>query len=129
MAARKKTSNKSAFNKVDYKEIVWVINNLPDDLLDDHDNNPQSAEDLFGMLDQLVEDGFSISVKWDTYSDCPMVSAVCYNADATNASLGISARGDSFSDAFSIVCYKYFVMAQRDLRPFAEKMPKRGNRG
>jgi hypothetical protein len=45
-----------------------------------------------------------------------------------NAGLAISARSDGIEDAISILCWKYFNMAKRDLRGFADKVPQ-GVRG
>ena len=116
--AKKKTGS-----KVEFGNIVWVIDNLDTKQLKDHDAKPATSEEIFHKINEMIEDSFKVSMKYDNYSKSMLVTAICDDADATNAGLAISARGDDIQDAASIMLYKYFVVAQRDLRGFADKIP------
>lgn len=109
--------------KVEFSNIVWVIDNLDKKQLELHDKKPSSPEEVMHSITEMIEDSFKVSMRWDTYSKSFLVTAVCDDAAATNAGLAISARGDDIVDASSIMVFKYFVIANRDLRGFADKVP------
>lgn len=123
--ARKKPQSTE---KIDYTNIVWCIDNLSKDQLDLHDAKPYNSEEMIDLLHKLVEQGFAIGMKPDSYTGNMQISAVCYDANARNAGLAISARSDDLADMTSILLWKFFVVAEGDLRPFADKKPK-GVRG
>ncbi len=124
----KRQNNTKKIEKVPFSDIVWVIDNLSNDELAMHDKEPMKAEDGVLKLSELVELGFKVSVKWDDYNDCMMISAVCDDKRYDNAGLAVSARGDDLIDCVSILVFKVFVVADSDLRGFADKKPK-GVRG
>lgn len=115
--------------RINWDAIVYCIDNLDKKQLEEHDTNPLTPAEIVAGLNTLVEDSFEIKVKWDTFNDCHMVTAVCYEQGHDNTGLGISARGDSTDDCLSILLYKYLKIAKRDLRIFADKKPKGLKRG
>jgi len=124
MARKKDSSVSKKTGRVDFKDIVWCIDNLTETQLENHDENPCDAVTVMDYATQMVEKNFKLSMRWDDYSQCFMVSAVCDVHGYDNSGLAISARGDDFLDAFSIMFYKFFVVAEQDLRGFADKKPK-----
>lgn len=119
--AKKKVVNNG--EKVEFSNIVWCIDNLDVKQLADHDKNPYDGIQCFDKINEMIEDSFKISMRYDTYSKSMLVSAVCQDIDAMNSGLAISARGNDITDACSIMLYKYFNVAKRDLRGFADKIP------
>lgn len=115
-------------NPIDYKKWVWVIDNLSKDQMHHHDESPPASDTILLALNTFVEDGFKISVKWDDYNKCFQANAVCDKTGYQNSGLCLSARSDDAADAMSILYYKYFFVAERDLRGFADEKPK-GLRG
>lgn len=120
MAAKKKAVT---HNPIDYKKWIWVIDNLSKDQMSAHDSNPPSAETIILSLNTFIEDGFKVTCKWDSYNKCFQAQAVCGETGYNNSGLCISARSDDAADALSILHYKYFFVAERDLRGFADKVP------
>lgn len=113
---------------IDFKDLVWCIDNLVGEELNDHDKNPRDITSIYNELVIMIEDGFKLSIKWDDYSNGYMASAVCMDKRYENGGLGISARSNDLEDCLSILVYKYINVAKRDLRQFADKLP-RGVRG
>lgn len=114
--------------KVAFDSIVWVLNNLSTDELSAHDAKPYTPETILDKANEMVEDGFQFSWKYDGYSKSRQVSAMCLFQGHDNSGLAISARGEDVQDCMSIVLYKYYNIADRDLRGFTDVIP-RGVRG
>lgn len=122
---RKKPEQKSAelVDKVPFDSIIWVLNNLSEKELAAHDANPYSPQDILDKSNEMIEDGFQFSWKYDGYSKSRQVSAMCLFEGCTNTGLAISARGEDISDCMSICLYKYYNVADRDLRAFTDVVP------
>jgi hypothetical protein len=114
--------------KIDYKEWIWCIDNLSKAQLEAYDEASEHTSEYFDKMTVLIEDGFSCTTKRDYYNNCILVSAVNDYTGFHNSGLCLSARSDSAPDAWGILLYKYFIVAERDLRPFADSKPnfKRG---
>lgn len=123
VSKRKKTNS-----KVEFSDIVWCIDNLDSKQLAAHDKLPLTSEQIIEQQSKMIELDFKLSAKWDTYSKSFLATAICDNASATNSGLAISARSDDYLDAWSILLFKFFTIANEDLRPFADSIP-RGIRG
>lgn len=126
--AKKPTSNEKNHDKIPYKDWVWVIDNLTKEQMTLHDATPPNAENIIDGLHGLLEAGFKITLKEDSYNKCWQCNAVCDETGYRNSGLAISARSDDTEDALSILMYKYFVVAEGDLTAFADAAP-RGVRG
>ncbi len=118
--ARAKAKQKG---KVDYEKVVWVLDNLTTDDLALHDKAPLEAPQILENLMTLSDDGFRITCKYDRFSKAYMASATCVDLGHDNSGLAIAARGADIKDCLSIVMYKYFTIADRDLRGFTDKVP------
>lgn len=127
MVKRNDTTKKNN-GKVEFTDIVWCIDNLSSDELEEHDKKPKSFGDAYSDICVMIEDGFKLSIRWDDYSNGYMVSATCLDKKYQNAGLAISARSNDLEDCLSILVFKYMIVANRDLRAFADKLP-RGVRG
>jgi len=115
-------------DKVAFDSIVWVLNNLSSDELSAHDTQPYTPETILDKANEMIEDGFQFSWKYDSYSKSRQVSAMCLFTGHDNSGLAISARGEDVQDCMSIVLYKYYNIADRDLRGFTDVIPQ-GVRG
>ena len=124
MAGKKKTEPK----KIDYTEFVWCIDNLSGDQLLVFDAWVVEGHDYLSLVNIMVEDGYQISIKTDYYNNCKMASAINQYTGFQNSGLCVSARSDDTEEALAILLFKYIVLADRDLREFAERKP-RGVRG
>lgn len=115
-------------SKIDFNSIVWVLNNLTTDELTAHDAKPYNAQQILDLSNEMIEDGFQFSWKFDDYSSSRQCSAMCLFEGHENTGLAISARGEDIEDCMSIILYKYYNIAKRDLRGFTEIIPqvKRG---
>ena len=109
--------------KVEFQNIVWVMDNLTVKQLADHDAKPYEGQDILHKMTEMIEADFKISTKFDDYNQCFLATAICDNADATNAGLAISSRGQDIADVLSLLLYKFFNVAECDLKTFADKMP------
>jgi len=123
MSRKKKTQ----VERVDFSTILWCIDNLTTEQMSAHDKKPLSGDELLHKIHELVEADFKVTVKFDTYSGGYMCTAICDVVGSRNEALAISSRGDDITDALSILMYKYFDVAETDLRPHSNK-PK-GVRG
>jgi len=115
--------------KIAFDSIIWVLNNLTENELASHDAKPRTAQEILDASNEMIEDGFQFSWKFDTYSGARQVSAMCLFQDHMNTGLAISARGDAVQDCMSILLYKYYNIAKRDLRAFTDVIPKGVMRG
>lgn len=123
--ARKK---KNEPQKIEYTDFVWCIDNLSGDQLLVFDAWVVEGHDYLSLVNVMVEDGFQVSVKNDYYNNCKLASAINNFTGFDNSGLCVSARSDDSEEALAILLFKYHVLADRDLRGFAEKKP-RGIRG
>lgn len=112
-----------ANGKVDFDKVVWVIDNLDTKELAVHDKKPYAGDAMLDAIMGMIDKGFKISLRFDDYSKSYMASAVCLDTRYENAGLAISARGNDIGDCTSIMLWKFFQVAQQDLRGFADKVP------
>ncbi len=122
------TKKKTKRTKIEFGDIIWVIDNLTEDEMKAHDKKPYTPSELTELEMGMVDDGFRVTAKWDEYSKSYMATASNMDVTKDNAGLAISARGTNIEDCKSILFYKYNVIAERDLRGFTDKVP-RGARG
>lgn len=122
--AKPKPKVESTDGKVAFQNVQWVFNNLSQSQVEEYDNSPLPYPDVMEGLHQLVEMGFKISVKWDSYSDCPMATAVCNESGKVNNGLATSARGEDFGDCLALLVHKILIVAQGDLTTFADEKPR-----
>jgi hypothetical protein len=126
MAAKKKRNNLS--QKIDFNDWIWCIDNLSKSQLELFDSEVDKWVGDISYFNAMIEDGFQITVKHDNYNNCKQASGICQFKGYDNSGLAISARSDDAEDALGILFFKYFKLADRDLRGFSEKVPK-GVRG
>ena len=123
--AKKKLTVKET---IPYSDWVWCLDNLSTAQLEKHDADKPSSDSLIDGLNNMIEAGFKITFKTDNYNGALIITAVCDSTGFLNSGLAISARSDDTMDMLSILLYKFWVVAQGDLRSFADKKP-RGVRG
>ena len=107
-----------------FDDVVWCMDNLSTAQLKQHDDKPYTPEEVIEGFNRLVEMGFKISIKTDDYTGNKMISAVCDEVGKDNAGLALSARSEDVEDMSSILLWKFFNVAEGDLRPFADKKQK-----
>ena len=113
---RKKEDVSLRGERIDFKNIVWVIDNLTKDHMKAHDESPHPAEDLLDGLHNLAESGAKIGFKFDSYSGAGYLMTATFDVSGFhNSGYAISARGTDFSDCASILLYKFYNVANGDL--------------
>lgn len=125
MATKKRNQPRE---KIDYKNWVWCIDNLTSDQMKAFDDSPPSSDELVNGLHRVLEMGFKITLKPDTFNNCLQINAVCDETGHENSGLAVSARSDDTEDMVGLLLYKIFVVADGNLQQFADKKP-RGIRG
>lgn len=116
MANTKNKKSVSRGERIDFKKIVWVIDNLTKDHMKQHDDKPATPQEITEGVFMLAEEGAKVSFKFDTYSGKGYLMTATFDTTGhTNSGYAISARGVDFSDCASILLYKYFTVAERDL--------------
>jgi len=116
-------TRKKLTGKIDFDKVIWVIDNLTPEQLITHDKKPYKADQIFEELLQMVDSGFRVTIKYDTFSKSYMASATCMEHGHDNSGLALSNRGNDVVDCFSIMLYKFINIADRDLRGFTDKVP------
>ena len=107
---------KQTHERIDFKKVVWVIDNLTKDHMTVYDKNPPTDEEIVDAINNLCEEGASVSIKFDHYSGKGVLSTATFSLTGyTNTGYAISARGVDAKDSLGILCFKYFTVAQRDL--------------
>ncbi len=120
MVTRKK---KRLVGKVEFDKIVWVIDNLTKEQLEVHDKKPYEAEAILENILSMVDAGFRVTCKYDTFSKSYMASATCSELGYDNSGLAIAARGADIQDCLSITIFKFVQIADGDLRGFTDIVP------
>lgn len=115
--------------QVSFDDIVWVINNLPPKDLEVIDDMELDIEHINNFLTEIVENGFSVSFKWDDYSDCHSITLICREKGFNNTGYAFSARGEDFKHCVAIAMYKYFEVAKENLSNLTEVKQKRPKYG
>ena len=67
--------------------------------------------------DELVEDGYRYTTKWDDYSQCPQVTIFAQQSDHKDYGWGLSARASSASEALSRALFIHFELLGEDWEP------------
>lgn len=115
-------TKKKKRTKIPYDKIQYVFNNLSKSELDEFDQSPHAnlnVVDLSSELQRLVEKGFKVAIKWDTYrGNGIQITATCDETDYPSSGYATSARSSDVRDALSILIYKIAVLADYDLSSF-----------
>ncbi len=114
---------KKQTGKIDFDKVIWVIDNLTNEQLAEHDAKPYTAEQVFEEILDLADNGFRVTIKYDTFSKSYMATATCMEHGYDNSGLALSTRGHDILDCLSIMLFKYIQIADRDLRGFTDKVP------
>lgn len=111
-------------------KLKWVVNNLDSDQLAEYDGLVSLGDFLSGVMDwvsEAVDNGFTVSIKFDDYSGCPQATLISKNKDRADYLYAVSARGDDVNDALGLVMFKFERVCLGDLSTAPER-PK-GRRG
>lgn len=103
-------------NKIHWKQVQYVINNLPDKDMKIVDEMDVTEVEISNFMTEQVESGgqFKFSYDYD-YGDCPNLSLVFYYEDYPNSGFGVSARGKDFTHCMKILMYKFYEVAKGEL--------------
>lgn len=111
--------------KINWNDIVYVINNLPPkdmEIIDNGYTPPISTSDFFT---QEIESGATVKLQYDyNWGDCPNLSLVYYHDGFNNSGYGISARGSDYDHCVKILMYKFFEVANGRLYEVSEARRK-----
>lgn len=129
MAKSKVDKTEPTFLKYGDK-IVFVLNNLDNQQQKHLDEISVSADELWSFVDRAYEAGFSLSVKYDSFSKSAQATMVCNMIGGSNEGLAVSGRSaHGAGDAVLVCWYKIAVVAEWDLRSCVEeKLEGRGRR-
>lgn len=111
MATKKAAANVDAPK---FESVKWVNRNLSESEKQDHDEKKPKAADLFKDMLGLCNQGYNLSVKWDSYSKCFQASLLPYSPQCPNAGYGLSARAVTPERAVSLLLYKHFVVLEEN---------------
>ena len=109
MTTNKKTNK--PVKKAEWKGYIKI--NLTVEQDTEFDLWATTVTDAFAWMDALVNDGYKLSFNYDNYHTG--VSASLYAADAKMewAGYSLSAWGESVEEAYLMLCYKHFVIANQ----------------
>lgn len=108
-------------NKLNWNEITYVINNLPDKDMKIVDERVYTQEQISHFMTEQIESGGQFKLSWDyEYGECPNLSLVYYFEDYPNSGYGVSARGEDFDHCITILMYKFFDVAKGKLFELTE---------
>lgn len=114
--AKKRTPAIQKYQRLDFKEITFVIDNLTKEQMTDYDQNLPAPDQLLNDLNSFAEEGAKVSIKFDSYNGGGYLATATFDLKGFhNAGYAISARGNDVLDAIGILAYKYFKIAERDL--------------
>lgn len=109
MANKSKPKNHTP---IDFKEIIWVINNLPSKDMEIVENMEFGVVELNNFFTEMSENGFTMKFSWDDYSDCQKMIFMCLESGWENSGFAFSARGKDFEHCARICCYKFYEVAK-----------------
>lgn len=115
------SNGKKAPKQIPFGKIQWVMNNLTEEELARHDELARDGDKILALLSEMIEADWKLSCKWDYYSGCIQASMIQTNAEKPNAGYAFSARSDDMLDAFSLLVFKYYDVAQGTLDQFPVK--------
>lgn len=116
--ARKKSGNKQP-EKLPFGKVTWVLNNLSAEELADMDTRDWDGDYIMSAVQRMVEQLWSLSAKWDFYSETVQITAMMNYKNQPNAGMAFSGRSDDLLDAYRIIVYKFYVVADGNLSEFA----------
>lgn len=79
------------------------------------------TDELFGLLDQIVDDGYVVSCKVDDYNHCYTCSLTCRNTNSENFGFVLSGRAPTPVNALYVSLFKHFVLLAGDWIAFHER--------
>lgn len=120
---------KKVEEKIDFRSVQWVLNNLSETELQEMDGLGLDLPAVMEKIGEMVGDGWKISARYDDYSDAVQVTATMLTTGNLNAGLAISGRSDDLADCFLIVAYKFFYVAEGDLKQYSQEPGGRRVRG
>ena len=109
------TKSKKRQKVTNWKDTVWVLNNLSDDQLVEMDAQPFDVERYAEFLEKLVDMGLEIKVGWDDYSKCYQVTVTGSWKDFPNTGYATSSRSSEIVDCFKIIWFKLDYLSNYDL--------------
>lgn len=114
--ATKKADKVKKDVRIDFKDIKWVIDNLTKDHMKVYDADPPNEAQIIDAINNMVEVGCKVGVKFDTYSGKGILATAIFDVGGyENSGYAISARGTDVHDALGILVFKFFTVAQSDL--------------
>lgn len=105
-------------NTENSKRAKWKgfinINLTPDDKPELAKFRKANKDALDVPLGDLLRDDVSISLKWDSKSECFMAAMRCDNPSSPNGGYCITSRSRDFVEAYWMSLYKHFVICEGD---------------
>jgi len=71
------------------------------------------VEDAFSFVEEMVEDGYKISISSDAAHSCVIVTATGRNADDPNYGYALSGRGADVVGGLASLAYKHITLCER----------------
>lgn len=116
MAAKRKQEKDKRKKRTFGANLQWVANNLSEEKLKHVDTLAPTADQLMDFFLEAVDCGLDIKVGWDAYSNCYQATAIGQWDGFPSAGFGVTARSSrDVYDAFILMYYKVFVMAEMNL--------------
>ena len=78
-----------------------------------------TSDALVDAIDRLADDGYRVTVKWDTYSASFMCSLQQIHDDGRNKGYILTGRGSTGCKALKQVLFKHYTVMQEDWQEFA----------
>lgn len=80
-----------------------------------------SADEIFGAVSALVDDGYKVSIRWDTYSEC----YGCFIQDSSgatpNAGYILTGRGSTVEKCLKQALYKHHTCLSGEWAGYVER--------
>lgn len=70
----------------------------------------EDSVDTWGLIDQLAESNYKLSVSWDDYNHCLTASLACRDEKSDNYQLILTARHSNAEMAVRLLLFKHFVL-------------------
>lgn len=105
---------------VDFRDIVWCVNNLPKADMDVIDGMEVPLTDIVSFFDEQISNGATFKFDIDDYSDMPSLKMMFLKTGFPNSTYAMSARGTDFEDCARILIYKFEAVAKGKLYELTE---------
>lgn len=102
---------KKAVKRADWKGYIKI--NLTVDQDKEFDVWITSVTDTFSWMDTLVDSGYKISFSYDAYHTGVSAAIYCTDAKMEWAGYSLTAWGEDVEEAYLMLCYKHFVIANQ----------------